>query len=110
VSRRLRPAKGRREADVVPPTAERRRHGLVERAATTVKDSNGAIALPYRAVGAIEIMLRSHTINRDMFTAGDRFHREFVRAGVLDPLTAADPTRLPVLVSGARFEAIQGSE
>ena len=100
----------RRDQDIVKPTAERRRHGLIERATDRVVDSSGLASLPFRAPGTLDVMLRAGTISRPAHLAGLKFHQDFVLAA-LDPIAAADPTRLPVLVlNGARTEALQGSE
>jgi hypothetical protein len=85
--------------DEVRPTAERRRHGKIERSTGAVLDVNEEPGRPFRALGTLDIMFRAGSITREMRRAGDRFHGEFVRAG-LDPLAASDPTRLPVLVTG----------
>ena len=50
---------GRAGPDITPPSLERQRHGPVERAAATVKDAQGGVGLPYRAIHTTEIMLRA---------------------------------------------------
>jgi hypothetical protein len=53
--------------------------------------------------------VRHGNITKEMQNAAERFHYAFVLAA-LDPLAAADPTRVPVLAQGARYNALQGSE
>ena len=108
-AKKARQGSKQQERDIAAPSAERRRHGLIEREGTTVKDANGAVGLPFRALTTIDIMLRRGSITPDMFRAGETFHRQFVLAA-LGPLAAAAPTRLPVLLSGTRYHGPRGSE
>jgi len=65
-----------------------------------VKDAQGAPAQPYRAVDTIELLLQRGTITKEAAIAADQFRRAF-RVAALDPLRAADLSRVP----GARGRA-----
>ena len=97
-AKKARQGRKQQERDIAAPSAERRRHGPIEREGTAVKDANGAVGLRFRALTTIDIMLRRGSITPDMFRAGETFHRQFVLAA-LGPLAAAARTRLPVLLS-----------
>jgi hypothetical protein len=99
----------RRGSDIIAPPDERWQHGLVERERATIQDVDGAIGRPFRALGTLDLMLRHGSITREMFGAGERFHGQFVLAS-LEPLKAADPTRLPVPTFGTRHYGPHGSE
>src|SRR5690349_15580744 len=76
------------------PSPARLHHGPVELSPKTVKDTHGAPAQPYWAVDTIEVLLRRGTIAREMGAAADKF-REAFRAAHIDPLRAADMSRVP---------------
>jgi hypothetical protein len=94
---------------IVTPPPERLRHGPVERITATVKDTNGRVGAGWRALDTLEIMLRRGSLTKEMCRAGNRFHQAFVLAG-LEPLTAADPTRLPVLVNNGARRVPRGND
>jgi hypothetical protein len=84
----------------VLPTAERRRHGSVERLEGPIMDARGAIARPHRAVDTLLAMERRGSISAAMRQAGQDFRRHFATAQ-LDPLRAFDWSR-PKQVGVAR--------
>jgi hypothetical protein len=71
------------------PTAERYRHGPIERLDRPITDSGGTIARPHYAVDTLMAMERRGTITAAMRQAGENFRRHFVIAR-LDPLRALD--------------------
>jgi hypothetical protein len=83
----------RLETDDAIVTPERRRHGVVERLAAPIADSNGHLARPYRAVDTLTIMERRGSITAGMRQAGEDFRNRFALAQ-LDPLRALDLSRL----------------
>ncbi|HEY1430805.1 MAG TPA: hypothetical protein VGF39_04135 [Stellaceae bacterium] len=93
-------------ADIVQPTPERYRAdhvgGVVVRCEQTIKDANGGIGRPWRALDTLARMERAGTISRSMRAAGSVFNQMFNEAG-LDPLWAADPTRIPVLATNGQI-------
>jgi hypothetical protein len=76
------------------PLPARPRHGPVELSPETVKDAHGAPAQPYRAVDTIELLLQRGIITKEAAMAADQFRRAF-RVATLDPLRAADLSRVP---------------
>jgi hypothetical protein len=70
--------------------------GVVLRCTESIKDANGGIGRPWKTLDTLARMERSGTITGSMRTAGLIFNEHFNEAG-LDPLFAADPTRIPVL-------------
>jgi hypothetical protein len=70
--------------------------GVVLRCAESVRDANGGIGRPWRSLDTLARMERAGTITTSMRAAGAIFNQYFNEAG-LDPLFAADPTRIPVL-------------
>jgi hypothetical protein len=93
------------------PTAERLAKGLVVRLEEAIVDVEGRAGLPWKTLDTLARMERQGTIDGPMRQAGDRFHDTF-QAAALDPLRAADPTRVPVQVnsSGVICLHIGGSE
>ena len=77
------------------PTAERLRHGPVERLDRAVADAAGRPARPYKAVDTLAVMERRGSITAGMRQAGEGFWARFATAQ-LDPLRALDLTRLRV--------------
>jgi hypothetical protein len=80
------------------PTAERLRHGPVERLDHAIADEAGRPARPYRGVDTLTLMRRRGTISPAMHQAAEDFRALFHRAS-LDPLRVPDLGRIP---SGAR--------
>jgi hypothetical protein len=76
----------------VVPTAERYRHGAIERLDRPITDSGGTIARPHHAIDTLLAMERRGTITVAMRQAGEDFRRYFVIAR-LDPLRALDWSR-----------------
>ena len=76
----------------VVPTAERYRHGAIERLDRPITNSGGTIARPHYAVDTLLAMERRGTITAAMRRAGEDFRRHFVIAR-LDPLRALDWSR-----------------
>ncbi len=76
----------------VVPTAERYRHGAIERLDQPITDAGGTIARPHYAVDTLLAMERRGTITAAMRQAGEDFRRHFVIAR-LDPLRALDWSR-----------------
>jgi hypothetical protein len=70
--------------------------GVVLRCVESVRDANGGIGRPWRSLDTLARMERAGTITSSMRAAGVLFNEIFNEAG-LDPLFAADPTRIPVL-------------
>ena len=83
--------KGAADADV-PPTPERRNHGLVERLDRPIGDNSGRPARPYRAIDTLAVMERRGSITATMRQAGENFRARFITAQ-LDPLSAFDISR-----------------
>jgi hypothetical protein len=79
--------------DPAVPTAERRRHGAVERVERPIADDAGRPSRPYRAVDILAAMERRGAITAGMRRAGEDFRARFATAG-LDPLHALDVSRL----------------
>ncbi len=93
---RRRIAKARQSAagDESGPTAERARHGAVERLDHAIADEAGRPARPYRGLDTLTLMLRRGTISPGMYQAAEDFRALFHRAS-LDPLRVPDPARVP---------------
>lgn len=81
----------RAETDVAP-TAERRKHGIIERLQRPIGDESGRPARPYRAVDTLAVMERRGSITNGMRQAGEDFRARFATAQ-LDPLSAFDISR-----------------
>ncbi len=79
------------QTDDTGPTAERRRHGKIERLERAIGDSEGRPSRPFRAVDTLIIMQRRGTITAGMRQAGEDFRARFTQAQ-LDPLRALDLT------------------
>lgn len=77
----------------LPPTPERRDHGLVEAVERPIPDHLGRPSRPYRAVDTLAAMERRGTITAGMRQAGEDFRARFAIAQ-LDPLCAFDITRV----------------
>src|SRR5690348_7530468 len=75
------------------PTAERRRHGDVERLTSSIADEAGRPARPFRHVDTLTRMLRRGSINGAMHQAGEDFRAVFA-AAQLDGLRAPDLARV----------------
>jgi hypothetical protein len=71
------------------PTAERRRHGSVERVERAIADADGHPARPYRALDTLMVMERRGSITAGMRQAGEDFRTRF-QVAQLDPLRATD--------------------
>ena len=80
-------------ADETAPSAERRRHGPVERPERPIADAAGRAARPYRAVDTLAIMQRRGSITAAMRQAGEDFRARFAVAQ-LDPLHAVHLSHL----------------
>src|SRR5271168_1162162 len=87
-----------RQDIAVPPTPERRNHGIVERLERPIADESGHPARPYRAVDTLATMERRGSITAGMRQAGEDFRARFATAQ-LDPLRAPDWSRLRVGIS-----------
>jgi hypothetical protein len=87
--RRARPS-----GEGIAPTPERWRRGEVEALPHAIQDEAGRPARPYRRIDTLAVMTRKGTISAAMRQAGEDFHALFMRAA-LEPLRAADLTRLP---------------
>jgi hypothetical protein len=70
----------------------------VERLDHQIVDAAGRIGQPWRALNTLDRMLRAGSISPAMRKSGEIFHKQF-REAALDPLRAADPTRIPVLAT-----------
>src|SRR5579872_5289687 len=77
------------------PSAERLRHGPVERPDGAVSDAEGRPSRPYRAVDTLVIMQRRGSITAGMRQAGEDFRSRFAVAQ-LDPLRAVDLRHLRI--------------
>jgi hypothetical protein len=98
--------KGRvRAGGPLMPTPERFAHGDVVRLARAILDTKNELARPYAGLGTLERMERAGTINARERYAGNKFHNLFRRA-MLDHLRAADPTRIPVILSNGNAHHI----
>lgn len=86
----------RPEAADIAPTAERRRHDRIERAAQQMADARRLIGLPYIALSTLAVMQRAGTITPRQRDAGEEFHRLF-RLAALDGLKAAALDRIPAV-------------
>jgi hypothetical protein len=75
-------------SDALAPTAERLRHGVVERLSRPIADEYGAPGRPFRAVDTLAAMERRGRITAGMRGAGEDF-RETFQPAHLDPLRAA---------------------
>jgi hypothetical protein len=78
--------------DILSPTIERSTHGAVERLEETIKDTEGRVCRPYRAIDILAAMERRGAITGEMRSAGETFRTKFTHAH-LDQLRAADITR-----------------
>jgi hypothetical protein len=75
------------------PTAERWRHGSVERLDRAIADTQGNASRPYRAIDTLAVMERRGSITAGMRQAGEDFRARFTTAQ-LDPLRALDLSQL----------------
>src|SRR4051812_1245446 len=75
------------------PTAERLRHGPIERLHRGIVDAQGNAARPHRALDTLAIMERRGSITASMRQAGEDFRARFATAQ-LDPLRALDLSQL----------------
>lgn len=92
----------------LPPPPVRWVRGEVERTVETIRDFNGRerVAMPYRAIDTLETLERRRTITRAMHRAGDKFHADFITAGL-------DSLRIPSLVriaGGGRAPQLTNSQ
>ena len=62
-----------------------------------IVDAAGGIGFPWRRLDTLARMARAGVITGPLERAGETFHAQF-RQAALDPLQAADPTRIPVLI------------
>jgi hypothetical protein len=104
-ARRRRTTNGTEGGATIAPAPERFRAdhvggGVVLRCEQSVKDANGGIGRPWKTLDSLARMERVGTITKSMRAAGVVFNEHFNEAG-LDPLFAADPTRIPVLAHQA---------
>ncbi|HKM74692.1 MAG TPA: DUF6456 domain-containing protein [Stellaceae bacterium] len=95
-----------RQDIAVPPTPERRNHGIVERLERPIADESGRPARPYRAVDTLAAMERRGSITAPMRQAGEDFRARFATAQ-LDPLRAPDWSR-PRDGGSSRFKVEDG--
>jgi hypothetical protein len=91
-------------ADNLDPTAERLRHGPVERLAEQIEDVDGRPSAPHRAIDCITSLYQRGAITKEQLLAAEWF-REGFRLAQLDPLRAPDLARVP---SGAHREIMPG--
>ena len=75
------------------PTAERLRHGPIERLDRAIADAQGNASRPYRALDTLAVMERRGSITAGMRQAGEDFRARFATAQ-LDPLRALDLSQL----------------
>src|SRR3954452_19074610 len=75
------------------PTAERLRHGSIERLDRAIADTQGNASRPYRAIDTLAVMERRGSITAGMRQAGEDFRARFTTAQ-LDPLRALDLSQL----------------
>ncbi|MGE3783622.1 MAG: hypothetical protein AB7H71_12870 [Alphaproteobacteria bacterium] len=75
------------------PTAERLRHGPIERLDRAIADTQNRASRPYRALDTLAIMERRGSITAGMRQAGEDFRARFAIAQ-LDPLRALDISQL----------------
>jgi len=75
--------------DILGPTHERARRGLVERLGSPIVALDGLKARPFCAVDTLAAMERRGSITRGMRAAGERFREKFAAAH-LDPLRAGN--------------------
>ncbi len=75
------------------PSAERLRHGPIERLDRAIADTQHNSSRPYRALDTLAIMERRGSITADMRQAGEDFRARFAMAQ-LDPLRALDLSQL----------------
>jgi hypothetical protein len=96
---------GGEEARIAPPPerfrADHVSGALVVRCEEPVADANGGVGRPWKALDTLARMERAGSISRGMRAAGVLFNEYFNDAG-LDPLWAADPTRIPVLTMSGK--------
>ena len=69
-----------------------------ERLERQIVDAEGGIGRPWQTLDTLTRMARAGSIATGMQKAGEIFHEQF-RLASLDPLRAADPTRIPVLAN-----------
>jgi hypothetical protein len=81
-------------ADNLDPTAERLRHGRVERLAEQIEDVDGRPSAPPRAIDCITSLYQRGVITKEQLLAAEWF-RESFRLAQLDPLRAPDLARVP---------------
>jgi uncharacterized protein DUF6456 len=87
-------------AEPTEPSRYRQQHDRVERVVEQIADAQGSIGDPWRTIGLLNRWEREKRITPEMRQAGDRF-RELFHQAALDPLHAADISRVPIV--GARF-------
>ena len=75
------------------PTAERLRHGSIERLDRAIADTQSNASRPYRAIDTLAVMERRGSITAGMRQAGEDFRARFTTAQ-LDPLRALDLSQL----------------
>jgi hypothetical protein len=92
-------------ADHLDPTAERLRHGRVERLAEQIEDVDGRPSAPHRAIDCITSLYQRGAITKEQLLAAEWF-REGFRLAQLDPLRAPDLARVP---SGVHREIMPGA-
>lgn len=84
------------------PTPERLRKHKIEIAQEQIQDANQGIGRPFRIIDVLTLLERRGTITKSMKVAGDRFRDDYDLAA-LDPLKAADPSRIPGLPSNPDY-------
>jgi hypothetical protein len=97
----LRKSSAKSPPNTSSPTAERLRHGPIERVERPIADSSGRLARPYRSVDTLVLMERRGSITAGMRQAGEDFRARFTIAQ-LDPLRAVDLGLLRFGDGGAR--------
>lgn len=80
-------------SDANRPTAERLRHGPIERLERAIADVQGSALRPCRALDTLAIMERRGSITSGMRQAGEDFRVRFETAQ-LDPLRALDLSQI----------------
>jgi hypothetical protein len=97
--------------EVLPPSAERRRHGRIVRLQKPIPDHAGGSGRPWRAHDGLDAMAAHGTIDAAQRKAGERFRDDFRRA-CLDSLHALDARRIPLPLNSAypRLASGHGSD
>jgi hypothetical protein len=93
--------------EVLPPSAERRRHGQIARLQKPIPDHAGGSGRPWRAHDGLDAMAAHGTIDAAQRKAGERFRNDF-RHACLDSLHAVDARRIPHSLNTAHIHPASG--